>query len=49
MKGPIVIFDFEKKSVTTLRPNPSTEKALIDAFAAQASVVKTASGTPQPE
>jgi hypothetical protein len=48
VKGHIIILDFEKKTVSQVGTNPSIDKALAAALAAQKSAVLTASGTPRP-
>jgi hypothetical protein len=49
VKGPVVIFDFEKRSVTHVAPDQSLERALYDALAVQKELVTSASGTPKPK
>jgi hypothetical protein len=49
VKGHMIIFDFERKTVSQVGTNPSIEKALADALAAQKSAVLTATGTPPPK
>lgn len=45
---PVVVFNFEKKQVTTFGANPSLDKRVAEAIAAQRELVSTGSGTPKP-
>lgn len=41
--NPVIVFDFEKKTVTIIGPGPKREKTLTEVLAAQAEYVSTSS------